>query len=363
MSPLVGDNLKKNSFVILPVFIFYAAVFRFIYLENGLSMIMQVCFPIFTGILLAAILNPVLVFFEKTLKIENRYAAVIMTYLSVFLMISIVVKTITPNIINSIIQLSRDIPKLYREANNLLSHLSDDIIVKFYLAEIAQKLSSLLTAIINNALTKVIDIFMTFANTLLSIIISVYILIDKKSIENWCKEFVSLFTGQNTAKDIIKIIHILYRNVSSYISGKAASSLIMAMSIFLGSKYIIKCPYPVIDGIVIGITNMIPYFGTFIGGVPIVLINVLYEPQKGFLLFILILILQQVENLIIDPKILSNQLSIKPILVIISIIIGGGLFGPLGLFFAAPVAALIKSIVDVYIVKKLNKNVHIRDDS
>ena len=355
--------MKKNSFVILPLFILYIAVFRFIYLENGLSLIIQVCFPIFAGILLAAVLNPALVFFEEKLKIYNRYISVIMTYLFVFLMISIVVKTITPNIINSITQLSQDIPKLYRKANSLLSLLSDEIIVKIYLAEIAQKLSSLLTAIINNALTKVIDIFMAFANTLLSIIISVYILIDKESIENWFKEFSGLFIGKKTANDIIIISHILYRNVSSYISGKATASLIIALLIYIGSKYIIKCPYPVIDGMVIGITNMIPYFGTFIGSIPIVLINVLYAPQKGFLLFILILILQQVESLIIDPKILSSQLSIKPLLVIISIIIGGGLFGPLGLFFAVPVAALIKSIVDVYMLKKLNKNVQIIDKS
>ena len=347
----------------MPLFIFYIAVFRFIYLENGLSLIIQVCFPIFAGILLAAVLNPVLVFFEKTIEINNRYISVIMTYLFVFLMISIVVKTIAPNIINSITQLSRDIPKLYRKANSLFSFFSDELIVKMYLAEIAQKLSSLLTAIINNALTKVIDIFMAFANTLLSIIISVYILIDKENIENWFKELSGLFIGKKTANDIIRISHILYRNVSSYISGKATASLIIALLIYIGSKYVIKCPYPVIDGMVIGITNMIPYFGTFIGSVPIVLINALYAPQKGFLLFILILILQQVESLIIDPKILSSQLSIKPLLVIISIIIGGGLFGPLGLFFAVPVAALIKSIVDVYMLKKLNKNVQIIDKS
>lgn len=332
-------------------------------MENGLSLIMQACFPIFAGVLLAAILNPVLVFFEVRLKIQNRYLALIMTYMFIFLMIFVVVKTITPNIINSIIQLSKDVPGLYRKANNFLSLLSDDIIVKLYLAEIAQKLSSLLTALINNALTKVIDILTALANGLLSIIISVYILIDKKSIEDWFKEFLGLLAGRKTANDMIKIIHILYRNVSSYLSGKAISSLIMALLIFEGSKYIIKCPYPIIDSMVIGITNMIPYFGTFIGAVPLVLINALYEPQKGFLLFILILMLQQVENLIIDPKILSNQLSIKPILVIISIIIGGGLFGPLGLFFAVPVASLIKSAADVYMRKKSNKNMDIIDKS
>ena len=78
-------------------------------------------------------------------------------------------------------------------------------------------------------------------------------------------------------------------------------------------------------------------------------------------MFVLILILQQVESLFIDPKILGSQLSIKPILVIISIIIGGGMFGPLGLFFAVPVAALIKSTVDVYMQKKMDKKVRIID--
>ncbi len=348
--------MKKNSLIILPIFIFYIAVFRFIYLDNGLSLIIQVCFPIFIGILLAAILNPILVFLEKKLKIENRYLAVVMTYLLIFIMISIVVKTIAPSIVKSIIQLSRDIPRLYREANKLLSLFGDDLIVKLYFAEIAEKFSSLLSSLINNALTKVIDIFMAFANLLVSIIISVYILNDKENIENWITDFSSLFIGKKTANDLIKICHLLYHNLSNYLSGKSIASLLIAFLTFLGSKYIIKCPYPVIDGIVIGISNMIPYFGTFMGGVPIVLINVLYNPQKGFLLLILILILQQIESLFIDPKILSSQLSIKPLLVIISIIIGGGLFGPLGFFFAAPVAALIKSIVEVYILKKSKKN-------
>jgi len=353
--------VKRNIFVILSIFVLFIAIFRFIYLEDGLSVIIQACFPIFTGILLAAILNPILVFLEKPLKIKNRYAAVFMTYMFIFLISSILVKIIAPNIINSTMQLSRDIPRLYREANKLLSLLGDDLIVKIYFTEIVQKLSHFLTAIINNALSKVINIFMALANALLSIIISVYVLIDKENIESWAGEFFSLFMRKKTARDIIKISHILYHNVSSYISGKAAASLIIALLTYAGSKYIIKCPYPVIDGMVIGITNMIPYFGTFIGGIPIVLINVLYNSQKGFLLLILILILQQIESLIIDPKIIGSQLSIKPLLVIISIIIGGGLFGTLGLFFAAPVAALIKSIVDVCIAKKLNKTVHIID--
>ncbi len=349
--------MKRNSFIILPLFIFSIAVFRFIYLENGLSLIIKTCYPIFAGLIIAAVLNPVLVFIEETLKIKNRYVGVILTYMFVFFILSLILTIVTPNIINSIKQLSTDIPKLYFKASELLSPLGEDVLLKIYFDEIAQKISSLLTSLINNALMKVIDVFTALANTLLSLIISVYILIDKKNIENWIIEFSSAFLGKKNANEMMKICHRLYHNVSGYISSKIISSTIIATSVYAGSKYLIKCPYPAIDGIVVGITNMIPYFGTFIGGIPIMLINILYNPQKGFLLFILILIFQQVESLLIDPKIIGNQLSISPLLVIISIVIGGGLFGALGLFFAAPVAALIKSLIDVY-MSKIEDKVH-----
>lgn len=354
-------SLKKNSFLILPIAIFYIAIFRFIYLENGLSLIVEACFPILVGIMLAAVLNPILAFMEKVLRIQNRYLAVTLTYLFVFLMFAIFVTIVTPNILISIKQISKDIPRLYDRGNELFSILGDNIIVETYFTEITGRLSSLFTTLINNALAKVIDIFSAIANALLSFIISVYILIDKEIILNWLKEFSASLIGKKNANEMIKIGHKLYHNISGYISGKVFSSLIIAVLIYAGSKYILKCPYPLIDGVVIGITNMIPYFGTFIGGIPIVLINLLYNPQKGFLLFILILILQQVESLFIDPKIIANQLAIRPLLVIISIIIGGSLFGPLGLFFAAPVAALIKSIVDVYMFNRKEKNTQIID--
>uniref|UniRef100_UPI0028B110EF AI-2E family transporter n=1 Tax=Sedimentibacter sp. TaxID=1960295 RepID=UPI0028B110EF len=162
------------------------------------------------------------------------------------------------------------------------------------------------------------------------------------------------------AGETFKIIHSLYDNISSYITGKIIASLITGFLVYIGSKYIIKNPYPVIDGLMIGVTNIIPYFGTLIGGIPVLLINVLYNPQKGFLMLIYILIVQQIDNLIIDPQILSSKLAIKPILIIISIIIGGGLFGAVGLFLATPVASLIKQFIDAYMNYKLKeKNTHL----
>lgn len=341
----------------LPIFVLYIAVFRFVYLEDGLTLIMHVTLPIIIGIILASVLNPMLVFIQNKLNIKNRYVAIIITFLVIILIISLIVTIITPNIILSIKQLIRDLPVLFYKADRHLSNFGNgNTLFKSALAEITIKLSSLMSSMLNFAIEKVINIFAAIGNTMLATIISIYVLIDKEKIENWTLLFLSAVLGEKTSSEMFKIIHSLYDNVSNYIAGKLIASVITGLLIFIGSKYIIKAPYPAIDGLIIGITNIIPYFGTFIGGIPILLINMLYNSQKGFLILIYILIVQQVDSLIIDLKILSSRLSIKPIIIIVSIVIGGGLFGPVGLFLATPVAALTKSTIDAFMKYKLKEN-------
>lgn len=341
----------------LPIFITYISIFRFIYLEDGLSVILQVCLPIIMGIIIAAVLNPVLVFIQNKLKIKSRFISIIITFLFIIIIISIVITIITPNIVNSIKQLLMDVPILFYKANNYISDFGDkNAVLESFLIDVTEKFSTIMSSLLDFAIEKVINIVAAVGNSLLSLIISVYILVDKEKIENWTFRLSCTILGNKTTKETFKIIHSLYDNVSSYISGKLIASVITGILVYLGSKYIIKNPYPAIDGLIIGITNIIPYFGTFIGGIPIVVINLLYSSRKGFLTLIYILIIQQVDNLIIDPKILSSRLSIKPIIIITSIIIGGGLFGPVGLFLATPVAALTKSSIDAFVKFKLDGN-------
>lgn len=341
----------------LPAFVLYISVFRFIYLEDGLNIIIHVCLPIIVGIIIASVLNPILVFIQSKIGIKNRYIAIIITFLFIILIISLVVTIITPNIINSIKKLMKDIPVLFYKANKYLSDFgNENAFLKSWLVEITEKFSSLMSSSLNFAIEKVINIFAAVGNLLLAIIISIYILIDKEKIENWMLRLCCTIFGKKISREMFKVIHSLYNNVSSFIAGKLIASVITGFLIYIGSKYVIKNPYPAIDGLIIGVTNIIPYFGTFIGGIPIMLINLLYDSGKGFLTLVYILIVQQIDSLIIDPRILSSKLSIKPIIIIISIIIGGGLFGPVGLFLATPVAALTKSSIDAFMKFKLKDN-------
>ncbi|WP_326911442.1 AI-2E family transporter [Sedimentibacter sp. MB31-C6] len=356
---------RRNLIILIPIFILYILIFRFIYLEDGLSTILSVCIPIFLGLFLATILNPILVFLQNNIGIQSRCFAVLLTYTIFFGVISLVIVIITPSIVDSISQLLKDIPKLFYVANNFLLNLSEEyaflegtdtlynLLLK-YLYDFSQRFSSVLSAFLNFAIDKVINVIIAVGNLLLATIISIYILIDKENLEKWISNLCYSIFERKNAKEIIKYGYSLYNNISNFIVAKLIDSSITGVMIFIGSKYIIKTPYPIIDGIIIGTTNIIPYFGSFIGAIPIVLINSLYNHHKGFLILIMILIVQEIDGLIIGPKIMSNKLSIKPVIVIISLILGGGLFGPMGLLLATPVAALIKTSIDAYIKYQLS---------
>ena len=359
---------RINLLMLMPVFIVYIVIFRFLYLENGLLTVLTVCIPIFLGLFLAVLLNPILIFIQHVIKIHNRCLAILMTYAIFFGIISLIITVVAPGIIHSIKQLLRDIPKLFSEANNLLLDFNKKYgiletetfyyVLQDYLLSYAQKITFLLTNFLNVAIVHIINAFGAIWNSILAIIISVYILMDKENFENWFYKLCFSMFEKKFAKEIVNIAYSLNKNVTNFISGKLLDSFIVGIIAYLGSKYIISSPFPIIDGLMIGITNVIPYFGAFIGGIPVTLLALLYNPYKGFLMGVFIIILQQIDSLILVPKIIGVQLSIKPIIIIISIIIGGGLFGTLGMFLATPVAALINTSIDVYMKHKLkDKNI------
>ena len=360
---------SKSFFMLIPAFIVYIIIFRFLYLENGLSTIIKICLPILLGLFIAVLLNPVLIFLEHSINIHNRIIAILATYTLFFGIISLMFIVVTPSTIHSLTQLLKDIPILFNSLNNFILDFIDKygmlgrtesfyFLLQENLFNYAQKFTSILTSFLNAAIGHIINIFSAIWNFILAVIISVYILMDKENFENWFYKLCHSLFEKKLANEIVYIGYSLNKNVTSYIFGKLLDSLIVGIIAFIGSRYIINSPYPLIDGLIIGITNIIPYFGAFIGGIPVTLVTFLYNPSKGFLMGIFIFILQQLDGLIIGPKIIGVQLSIKPIIIIISIIIGGGLFGLVGMFLATPFVALFITSIDAYMKIKLkDKNI------
>ncbi len=137
-------------------------------------------------------------------------------------------------------------------------------------------------------------------------------------------------------------------------SGKTIDSLIIGvLSLIVMS--VIQLPYGLLLSVIVGVTNMIPYFGPFIGAIPGVIIYLVIEPKYAIIYVIMILVLQQFDGLYLGPKILGDLTGIKPLWVIFGITVGGAYFGVLGMFLGVPTVAVVMHIVNVIMEKKIKK--------
>jgi predicted PurR-regulated permease PerM len=184
-------------------------------------------------------------------------------------------------------------------------------------------------------------------NIALAFVISCYLLWDKNGILSGLKRLVSVFFNERHSKIIFRTTKECNRIFSKYIIGKALDSLIIGILCFICMS-ILKLPYALLISVFVGITNMIPYFGPFIGAIPGVLLLLIVSPKMCIIFAILIFLLQQFDGSILGPKIIGNSTGLAPIGVIFGILAGGYVAGVVGMFIGVPVVAVL-----IYIINKL----------
>lgn len=372
----IKDNLKKsNSFYLhyIPAFILFVIIFKFIYLDNGVVILFRISVPILGGIFLAVVLNPMYKLIRD--KFINIKIISIMIVYSVFVGIIIAAGIIViPRVVGSINQLIMDIPRMINALENLFEEPPErlEFIIQhqsyqFFLDNIqtlTQRVSEMVSNLLDKTLVKLIDITSGIIDFIIAIFISGYILVDKSHFKNLASKISYTFFEDDTAQELIDLGYELNQNVTKFIFGKFIDSLIIGMIAFVVMNFIIQTPYPLILSIVIGITNMIPYFGPFIGGVPATIVTLLLDPVKGLWMILFVFILQQFDGWVLGPKILGIQLDLKPVWIITAILIGGGLFGLWGMFFATPFAALLKTIFNKYMdIKLKDKKIYLENEN
>ena len=150
--------------------------------------------------------------------------------------------------------------------------------------------------------------------------------------------------GRGTSNKIFYVAKLTSKMFNSFIFGKALDSLIIGIICWVGTA-ILKVPYSTLISFVIGITNMIPVFGPFIGAIPCIFILIFINPISAIEFSIFVLALQQVDGNIIGPKILGGSLGLPALWVMFAIIVGGGLFGVIGMFLGVPLFSVIYVLI------------------
>lgn len=357
--------------VIVGSIAFFFLIYRYHGFTQILGQIMVILQPITIGLVFAYLMTPIVNFEERYLlpvieqKMKNQQKAkkvvrgvsVAGALLFVLLVIGVLMQMVIPELYKSINGMIGTLP---RQVNNFMDWISDyvdnDSELSGYLEIGLRKGTEFFENwakteflpqtknIVAGLTSGVIGVVKIVFNAVIGIIISIYVLMSKESFIGQSKKIVYAILPGKHANAIIHTVHKSNEIFGGFISGKILDSLIIGILCFI-CLYLMKMPYTVLVSVIVGVTNVIPFFGPYLGAVPSAILIMLANPIQGLYFIIFILVLQQVDGNIIGPKILGDSTGLSSFWVVFAILIGGGIFGIPGMIIGVPVFAVIFYII------------------
>ncbi|WP_167957648.1 AI-2E family transporter [Anaerosporobacter faecicola] len=353
--------------------IIVSIIVNFSYTVSAVQTIFSVLSPFITAFFIAYILNPIVLsldqkFLKNVLKIKGvklrKILSILLSYLIVIGLIAISLIYIIPELINTVTELNGTVTNISEKALYYLQNLEEtfpyidfgvvETKINNALPEIISYGTNLLSNIFPTLISISVSIIRVIINILLSIVISCYMLSDKSALKRNTKRIVYSFIPVTKANKIFDNVKECNSIFNRFIVGKTIDSLIIGILCYILMR-ILRLDYAILLSVIVGITNMIPYFGPFIGAVPGVLIFLAISPLKAIIFAIMILVLQQFDGLYLGPKILGESTGLKPLWVIFGITVGGACWGVLGMFLGVPITAVIAHLLDKAINARLEK--------
>nr|MCR5420264.1 AI-2E family transporter [Lachnospiraceae bacterium] len=225
-----------------------------------------------------------------------------------------------------------------------------DYAVKEILPKIQGLISTLSTTVLGSMWGVVVFIF----KLIIGIILSVYLLYNKELYAAQAKKITYSLFDEERANNLINNTRFANKTFGGFISGKIVDSFIIGLLCFIGTT-ILQMPYALLISVIVGVTNIIPFFGPYLGAIPSGFIILMINPVKCLWFLIFILVLQQIDGNIIGPKILGDSTGLSSFWVIFSITLFGGFFSVLGMFFGVPVFAIIYAAIKTFIDTRLER--------
>lgn len=332
----------------------------------------EILAPIFIGLVLAYICNPILRFFEKKVffrlknRRTNRGFSMLLTYMVLLLIIAGVLLLIVPQLVDSINDLRTNglsyVNRLIDSINHFLTTLpvglpegAEDLVnlekiltyVMNWLGEFGAKLVGNIGTIAGSTLT-------FLKNLLVGIFVSIYVLLSKERLNAGCRRVLRALFDDTKETMLLHYAGQANRKFGGFLTGKLLDSFMVCLTCALLFT-VFKIPYPILIATIIGVTDFIPFFGPFIGAVPSAIIILIASPSKAILFVVLILVVQQIDGNLIAPMILGDHTGLTSLGVLIAITLMGGLFGFIGLLLGVPLFALIMTILDDYVKVRLRR--------
>ena len=351
--------------------LFYMILQKWETVAGILSLVAKSLRPITYGLILAYLLNPLLNLMEhsimlplcKSLFKKNhkrahsvaRASSILLAWIIaavfIFALFALVVPEIyksieslveiVPQVGNRVLENANKILKENPEILNFLEHFISDFTTDF--AEIMHRIQQWLpnlNVMITSLTGSVYAVVTAVLNMLIGIIVSVYILKDKEKFVAQFKRIFYSTMSLKKANNVIAFFRLTHDKFGNFITGKIFDSFIIGILCFI-ILTIVNMPYSALVSVIVGVTNVIPFFGPFIGAIPSAILILFADPIKCITFIIIIVILQQFDGNILGPKILGSTTGLSSFWVMFAILVGSGLFGVWGMVCAVPLCAVI----------------------
>ena len=342
--------------------------------------------PISWGLIIAYLCNPIMMFLEKkvfafkksknNLRKLKRALSLLSTLVIVFFAFSVMVNAVLPQIISSYedlgAQLNTYIINVQNFADGMVKKYSEKLLGSYYdsaaelLAEydITFNVRTVLTnsySLIQTGVNYIIDygakIVGGVKNIILGIIVAIYLLISKEKLCGQSKKILNAMLSRRNYLNTVRLARFTHETFGGFIIGKILDSIIIGILTFI-ILAICNIPYYPLVSVIVGVTNVLPFFGPFIGAIPSFFIIFIASPSKALLFLLLILIIQQLDGNVIGPAILGDSIGVDALWIVISITVCGSLFGFMGMLLGVPAFAIVYVLLKQYIEKKLKRKKH-----
>ncbi len=369
--------------VIAASMLFYYGIFHMKTLIVGIKTFLGIMAPIIYGVILAYILSPLINLFEQKLiypqlKKRNiqlkkkgeravRWACVLFSMFLFWIIIYALIMMVLPQLIRSVMSIIYSFPYyvkvIEKWLNSFVEHgwnMNSDMIdmINQYSTKAQEYLTTNILPqmqdMLKNISAGIFDILIFMKNFLIGAIVALYVLADKEKFVAKSKMFVYAVFPHKWANLMIHSMRFTHKTFGGFLYGKLVDSAIIGVLCYIG-MLILHMPFPILVSVIVGVTNVIPFFGPYIGAIPCILLILVVNPIQGLYFAIFILLLQQFDGNILGPKILGETTGLSSFMVIVAILIGGGLCGIPGMIAGVPVFAVFYAMVWRLISHSLSK--------
>ncbi|MCD7947786.1 MAG: AI-2E family transporter [Oscillospiraceae bacterium] len=365
----LSGSARSNLIVVLIGIAFYLALSNFGVIWSKIAFLLDLIGPFIAGFIIAYLLNAPVNFFYRKVYHRVKYGrglSILTVYIIAVLILAVLILAIVPSVVESIERVGVLINNMSDYLDNL-NQLVQDLMNQFGIENeegindvlvTYQDVMEQASEMVKTALPRLVDIGMAVGNwfiaAITAIISSIYMLLSKKTHLRQVKRLSYAVIPKKQMDWFSDVLHNANHIFLRFINGKIIDSAIIGVLCF-ALCVILRIPFPVLVGVVIGVTNIIPFFGPFIGAIPCVMILVIVDPWAALRFLIMIVALQQFDGNVLGPKILGDSTGLSPLWVLVAIIVGGGLFGFIGMLLGVPVFAVIYAIVRDWVNKRLEK--------